>query len=156
MKTRAHIGLALFAISSLGIITASAEDAPSGLSALITPATNHVSTLSHLEFSVVVTNGSPTNATIHPWILKNGLGTVVIFNAQGLMIPYHPEPPFITKPPTLAERAAEPPQDLILKPGESYQLNYKLGEHFFQATPPGKYRAHGELIPSNEIEITVE
>ena len=156
MKTRTHIGLALFAIFSLGIITASAEDAPSGLSALITPTTNHVSTLSHLEFSVVVTNGSPTNATIHPWILKNGLGTVVIFNAQGLMMPYHPEPPFITKPPTLAERAAEPPQDLILKPGESYSLKYKLGERFFMATPSGKYRARGNMIPSNDVEITVE
>ena len=156
MKTYTHIGLALFAIFSLGIITASAEDAPSGLSALITPATNHVSTLSHLEFSVVVTNGSPTNATIHPWILKNGLGTVQIFDARGLIMAYHPEPPFITKPPTPAGLAAEPPQDLVLKPGESYALRYKLGERFFHATPPGKYRAHGALIPSNEVEITVE
>ena len=71
-------------------------------------------------------------------------------------MPYHPEPPYITHLPTLAERAAEPPQDLILKPGESYSLKYKLGERFFQATPPGKYHARGYLIPSNDVEITVE
>jgi hypothetical protein len=156
MKTRTHIGLALFAIFSLGIITASAEDAPSGLSALITPTTNHVSTLSHLEFSVVVTNGSPTNATIHPWILKNGLGTVQIYDARGLIMAYSPEPPYITKPPTPAERAAEPPQDLILKPGETYSLKYKLGERFFLPTPSGKYHARGHLIPSNDVEITID
>ena len=152
MKTLAHIGLALFAIFSLGTITASAEDAPSGLSAHITAATNSVSTLSGLEFSVVITNSAATNITIHPWILKNGLGTVVIFNAQGRMMPYHPILPIMTKPLT----NAEPPQDLVLKPGESYALKYKLGERFFMATPPGKYQARGHLVPSNEVEITIE
>ena len=152
MKTLTHIGLALFAIFSLGTVTASAEDVPSGLSAYITAATNRVSTLSGLEFSVVVTNSATTNIIIHPWILKNGLGTVVVFNAQGLMMPYHPKPPIMTNPLTLAE----PPSDLALKPGESYGLKYKLGDRFFMATPPGKYRARGNIIPSNVVEITVE
>ncbi len=156
MKTLTHIGLALFAIFSLSIITVSAEDAPSGLSAHITPATNRVSTLSHLEFSVFITNSGPTNVTIHPWILKNGLGTVQILDARGLIMAYHPEPPLISKPPTRAEVAAEPPHDLVLKPGEFYALKYRLGEHFFMATPQGKYRARGALIPSNEVEITLE
>ena len=150
MKTYTHIGLALFAIFSLGIITASAEDSPSGLSAYIATATNRVSTLSHLEFSVAVTNSSPTDVTIHPWILKNGLGTVQIFDARGLIMAYHPEPP------KGVELAAGPPHDLVLKPGESYALKYKLGEHFFHAMPPGKYHARGHLIPSNDVEITVE
>ena len=133
-----------------------AKPASSGLSAHITPATNRVSTLSHLEFSVVVTNSGPINVTIHPWILKNGLGTVQIIDARGLIMAYHPEPPLITKPPTRAELAAETPHDLVLKPGESYALKYKLGEHFFHATPSGNYRARGALIPSNEVEITLE
>jgi hypothetical protein len=130
--------------------------AQTNLSAYITTATNRVSTLSHLEFSVVVTNGSLTNARIHPWIMKNGLGTVQIYDARGLIMAYYPEPPYITKPPTRAELAAEPPIDLVLKPGEFYALRYKLGERFFLPTPSGKYRARGALIPSNEVEITVE
>ena len=152
MKTLTHIGLALFAIFSLGTVTASAEDVPSGLSAYITAATNRVSTLSGLEFSVVVTNSATTNIIIHPWILKNGLGTVVVFNAQGLMMPYHPKPPIMTNPLTHAEL----PRDLALKPGESYGLKYKFGDRFFMATPPGKYRARGNIIQSNDVEITVE
>src|ERR1035441_454758 len=156
MKTLTYIGLAIAAIFLLGAITVSAKDAPSGLSAYITPTTNRVSTLSHLEFSVVITNSGPTNVTIHPWILKNGLGTVQIFDARGLIMAYLPEPLFITHPPTRAEIAAELPSDLILKPGESYTLKYKLGEHFVMATPPSKYRARGYLIPSNDVEITVE
>ena len=95
MKILTHIGLALFAIFSLGTVTASAEDVPSGLSAYITAVTNRVSTLSGLEFSVVVTNSATTNIIIHPWILKNGLGTVVIFNARGLKMAYHPKPPIM-------------------------------------------------------------
>jgi hypothetical protein len=156
MKTYTHIGLALFAIFSLGAITVWAEDAPSGLSARITPATNHVSTLSHLDFSVVITNSGPTNVTIHPWILKNGLGTVQIFDARGLIMAYQPEPPFTIKPPTRAELAAEPPSDLVLKPSESYALKYKLGDRFFLPAPSGKYQARGALIPSNVVELTVE
>jgi hypothetical protein len=105
-----------------------------------------------LEFSVVVTNSTPTNVTIHPWILINGLGTVVIFNAQGLMMAYHPKPPVMTNPLTHAGT----PSDLDIKPGESYALKYKLGDRFFMATPPGKYQARGNIIPSNTIEITVE
>ncbi len=156
MKALTHIGIALFAIFSLGTITVSAEDAPSGLSARITPATNHVSTLSHLEFSVVITNSGPTNVTIHPWILKNGMGTVQIYDSKGLIMGYLPEPPFMAKPLTRAQLAAQPPTDLVLKPGESYSLEYKLGDHFMMATPPGKYLARGYIILSNEVEITIE
>ena len=141
--------------SSSATPQAQAEAASSGLSAHITPATNRVSTLSHLEFSVVVTNSGPTDVTIHPWILKNGLGTVQILDARGMIMAYHPEPPIISTP-TSADLAAETPHDLVLKPGESYALKYKLGELFFHATPPGSYRARGALIPSNEVEITLE
>ena len=156
MKTYTHIGLALLAILSLGMASVSAEDAPSGVSAHITAATNRVSTLSGLEFSVVITNSAATNVTIHPWILINGLGTVAIYDAKGLIMAYHPKLPFISKPPTRAEIDAKPPSDLILSPGESYALKYKLGDRFFMATPPGKYRARGQFMPSNEVEITIE
>ena len=156
MKTYTHIGLALLAIFSFGMASVSAEDAPSGVSAHITAATNRVSTLSGLEFSVVITNSAPTNVTIHPWILINGLGTVAIYDAKGLIMAYHPKPPYITKPPTRAEIFAGPPRDLVLKPGESYALKYKLGDRFFLPTPSGKYRARGEFMPSNEVEITIE
>jgi hypothetical protein len=156
MKTYTHIGLALLAIFSFGMASVSAEDAPSGVSAHITAATNRVSTLSGLEFSVVITNSAPTNVTIHPWILINGLGTVTIYDAKGLIMAYHPKPPYITKTPTRAEIDAKPPSDLILSPGDSYALKYKLGDRFFMATPPGKYRARGAIIPSNEVEITIE
>lgn len=154
MKKLTYIGLALSAMFSLGTINASAAEAPSGLSAHITPATNRVGTLSHLEFSVVVTNSGPTDRTIHPWILKNGLGTVAIFDAQGVRRVYTPEPTL--KGPNRTELAPEPPADLVLKPGESYSFKYKLGERFTMPTPPGVYRARGRLIPSNEAEITVE
>ena len=125
-------------------------DAASGVSAHITAATNRVSTLSGLEFSVVITNSAPTNVTIRPWILLNGLGTVTIYDAKGLIMAYHP------KPPTGVAISAGPPRDLILKPGESYALKYKLGDRFFLPTPSGKYRAHGAIIPSNEVEISIE
>ena len=108
--------------------------------------------MSGLEFSVVVTNSATTNIIIHPWILKNGLGTIVVFNAQGLMMAYHPK--LLTMTNLLAD--AEPPRDLTLKPSESYGLKYKFGDRFFMATPPGKYRARGNIIPSNDVEITVE
>jgi hypothetical protein len=125
-------------------------DAASGVSAHITAATNRVSTLSGLEFSIVFTNSAPTNVTIHPWILINGLGTVAIYDEEGLIIPYRP------KPPTGAAIRAGQPRDLILKPGESYALEYKLGDEFLKATPPGKYRARGQFMPSNEVEITID
>jgi hypothetical protein len=125
-------------------------DVPSGVSAHITAATNRVSTLSGLEFSVVITNSAPTNITIHPWILINGLGTVTMYDANGLIMAYRP------KPPTSVSISSGPPRDLILKPGESYALKYNLGDQFFKATPPGKYRARGTLMPSNELEITIE
>lgn len=124
--------------------------AASGVSAHITAATNRVSTLSGLEFSVAITNSAPTNVTIHPWILINGLGIVTMYDAGGLIMVYHP------KPPTGVAISAGPPRDLILKPGESYALKYKLGDQFFKATPPGKYRARGQFMPSNEVEITIE
>ena len=156
MKTNTPIGLALIAIFSLGTASLSAEAAPSGVSAHITAATNRVSTLSGLEFSVVITNTAPTNVTIHPWILINGLGTVTIYNANGLIMAYLPTPAFVAKTPTRAELDARPPSDMILGPGESYALKYKLGDRFFMPTPPGKYRARGSLIPSNEVEIKIE
>jgi len=155
MKKYTHIGLALIAIFSLGIASASADDAPLGLSAHITAATNRVSTLRDLEFSVVITNSAPTNVTIHPWILKNGLGTVAVYDAKGLIMAQRPEPHLLTKPLTRAEIDAEPPHDLVLKSGESYALKYKLGA-YMHAIPPGKYVAREEFIPSNEVEITVE
>lgn len=156
MKRFTHTGVALITIFSLSVVTALADDTPSGLSAHIATATNRVHTLSHLEFSVTVTNSGPTNITINPWILKNGLGTVQIYDARGMIMAYQPEPPFTTKSPTPAERAAEPPQSFVLKPGEFYALKYRLGEHFFQTIPSGIYRARGFLVPSNQIEITVE
>ena len=63
---------------------------------------------------------------------------------------YHP------KPPTGVAISAGTPRDLILKPGEFYALKYKLGDRFFLPTPSGKYRAHGAIIPSNEVEISIE
>jgi hypothetical protein len=125
-------------------------DAASGLSAGITAATNRVSTLNGLEFSVVITNSVLTNVTIHPWNLINGLGTVTMYDAEGLLMAYRPNPP------TRIANSAEPPRDFILKPGESYALKYRLGDQFFKATPPGKYRARGLFMPSNEVEITIE
>jgi hypothetical protein len=127
-----------------------------GLSAYITPVTNLVSTLRDLEFSVVITNIAPTNVTIHPWILINGLGTVTVYDARGaIMAQQPPVHPFMTMPPTRAEIAAEPPSNLVLKPGESYSLKYKLGDYMI-ATPPGKYLAREAFIPSNDVEITIE
>lgn len=125
-------------------------EAASGVSAHITAVTNRVSTLSGLEFSIVITNSAPTNVTIHPWILINGLGTVAVYDAKGLIMAYRP------KPPTGAAISAGPPRDLILKPGESYALKYKLGDQFLKDTPSGKYRARGLFMPSNEVEITVD
>jgi len=122
--------------------------AESGVSAYITAATNHVSTLSGLEFSVVITNSALTNVTIHPWILINGLGTVAIYDSKGMLVPYQP-------PSSVAPTAGEP-RDLALKPGETYALKYKLGDHFLRATPSGKYLARGQFIPSNEVEISIE
>jgi hypothetical protein len=59
------------------------------------------------------------------------------------------------KPPALAEVAAEPPSELVLKPGESYKLKYKLGA-YIHAIPPGRYVAREGFIPSNDVEITIE
>jgi len=71
-------------------------------------------------------------------------------NSYGLIMAYHP------KPPTGVAISAGPPRDLILKSGESYAFKYKLGDNFFKATPPGKYRARGQFMPSNEVEISIE
>jgi hypothetical protein len=156
MKTHTHIGLALLAILSLGVASVSAEDAPSGLSAHITAATNRVSTLRDLEFSVVITNSASTNITIQPWILINGLGTISVFDAKRLIMAQRPELHLKgPKPPTRAELDAEPPSELVLKPGESYALKYKLGA-YIHTIPPGKYVAREGYIPSNEVEITIE
>jgi predicted small lipoprotein YifL len=130
-------------------------DAASGLSAHIAAATNRVSTLRDLEFSIVINNGTPTNVTIHPWTLINGLGTVTVYDAKGLILAQLPEPHFVTKPPTRAGIDAKPPSDLVLKPGESYALKYKLGA-YIHAIPPGRYVAREGFIPSNDVEITIE
>ena len=155
MRTYTHVGLALLAILSLGIAFASAANPPSGLSAHITAATNRVSTLRDLEFSVVITNSASTNTTIHPWILINGLGTVSVYDAKGLIMAPRAEPHFLTNSPTQAEISARPPSDLVLKSGQSYALKYKLGA-YMHAIPPGEYVARGGFIPSNEVEITIE
>jgi hypothetical protein len=154
MKNLVCVGLASLAIFALGTLAASAGDTPSGLIAHIAPTTNRVSSLSHLEFSVFITNSGPTNVTIHPWVLKNGLGTVIIFDARGLIMAYQPPRPVI--PRTLAELEKQPPLDLVLMPSQTYALKYKLGDHFSLATPPGKYQARGDSIPSNEVEIIIE
>jgi len=156
MKRYTRIGLSLLAILSIGVASVSANDAPSGLSAHITAATNRVSTLRDLEFSVVITNSASTNITIHPWILRNGLGTISLFDAKGLIMAQRPELHSRgLKTPTRAELEAKPPSDLVLKPGESYTLKYKLGA-YLHAIQPGKYVAREGFIPSNEVEITVE
>ncbi len=73
-----------------------------------------------------------------------------MFAANGLIMAYRP------KPPTSVAISAGLPRDLILKPGESYAFKYNLGDQFFKATPLGKYRARGMLMPSHEVEITIE
>src|SRR6185369_11759601 len=72
-----------------------AEYKQTNLSAFITAATNRVSTLRNLDFTVVITNIAETNVVINPWILKNGLGTISIFDASGLIMAQRPEPPLL-------------------------------------------------------------
>jgi hypothetical protein len=79
-----------------------------------------------------------------------------MFDAKGLVMAQRPElHPMGPKTPSRAEVDAKPPYDLVLKPGESYSLKYKLGA-YIHAIQPGKYVAREGFIPSNEVEITVE
>ena len=148
MKTYTHIGLALLAIFSLGIASVSAEDAPSGLSAHITAATNHVSTLSGLEFVVVLTNSGPINVTIYPFAIAHLEQTIAVFSPSGRFLVQKPKP-----------ISAEDAVERVLKPGESFTFTNKLSDRFAPTIDGirGKYHARcGGQIPSNEVEITVE
>jgi hypothetical protein len=166
MKTFTHISLALFAILSIGTTISLAEDDKSvlaaflspapGLSVLISPTTNRVTTLRDLEFSVVITNSGSTNVTIYPRMLVNGVGTIEVFNRQGMMITQHPHPRFFS-PTSRPQIDTETPNEHILKPKEAFLFTYKLSVgDYFDATPKGKYRAKGGWFPSNEVEFTIE
>jgi hypothetical protein len=148
MKTRTYIGIALFAIVSLGMTTASAGDIPSGLSAHISPATNQVSTLAGLEFTVVLTNSGPTNVTIYPFAISHLEQTIAVFSPSGSFLVQKPKP-----------ISTEDSIQRVLKPGESFTFTNKLSDEFSPTIDGirGKYHARcGGHIPSNEVEITVE
>jgi hypothetical protein len=150
MKTYTHIGLALLATLSLGVATASADGTPSGLSAHISAATNRVSTLRGLEFSVVLTNSGPTNVTIYPRIFIHGEQTIAVFNPQGRFL--------VQKPKSISLSDMEP-MERVLKSGESFTFTNKLSDEFAPTIDGirGKYHARfGGHTPSNEVEITVE
>ena len=151
MRTYTHIGIVIFAILSMAVVSASGEDAPSGLSAYITAATNRVSTLRGLQFEVVITNTGPTNVIINPWFLIHDLRTVKVFDSKGLWIPQSPAHFYSSLPP----RDGIPATSRILKPGESFALKYKLAI-LIRDTPPGKYLAREGSLTSNTIEITIE
>jgi hypothetical protein len=148
MKTSTHIGIALLAILSLGMTTASAEDIPSGLSAHISAATNRVSTLRGLEFTVVLTNSGLTNVTIYPFAIAHLEQTIAVFSPSGRFLVQKPKP-----------ISAEDAVERVLKPGESFTFTNKLSDGFAPTIDGirGKYHARcGGHIPSNEVEITVE
>src|SRR5579875_11092 len=92
MKTSTHIGITLLAILSIGMTTAPAEEIPSGLSAHISPATNRVSTLAGLEFTVVLTNSGPTNVTIYPFAFAHLEQTIAVFSPSGRFLVQKPKP----------------------------------------------------------------
>src|ERR1035438_5227180 len=92
MKTHTQIGLALIAILSLGVATASADGTPSGLSAHISAATNRVSTLRGLEFTVVLTNSGLTNVTIYPFAIAHLEQTIAVFSPSGSFLVQKPKP----------------------------------------------------------------
>ena len=148
MKTTTRIALALIAILSLGVATASAGGTPSGLSAHISTVTNRVGRLSGLEFLVVLTNSGPTNVTIYPDCYVYGHSTITVFDPQGRMLTQRPG----HLPRTALDSRA-------LKPGESFTFTNKLGDIILYpgAVSSGKYRArYGGPEPSNEVEITME
>jgi hypothetical protein len=150
MKTSTRISIALFAILSLGVAAASAADVPSGLSAHISAATNRVSTLRSLEFTVVLTNSGPTNVTIYPRIFIHGEQTIAVFNPQGRFL--------VQKPKSISLSDMEP-MERVLKSGETFTFTNTLSDETIPPTDgnPGKYHARfGGHTPSNEVEITVE
>jgi len=125
------------------------------LSAHITAATNRVSTLRDLEFTVVITNIATTDVIINPWILINGLGTIEVFNTQGMMVVQLPHPHFIS-PTSRPQIDTTTPNERVLTPGEIFTFTYKLSVGDYFNVIPGKYRAREGLISSNEFEITIE
>jgi len=126
------------------------DGAPSGLSAHISAATNRVSSLSGLEFLVVITNSGPTDATIYPRIFVHGEQTIAVSNPQGRFLVQRPKP--------MSGLDMEP-MERVLKSGGSFTFTNKLSDETIPPTDgnPGKYHARfGGQIPSNEVEITVE
>jgi hypothetical protein len=148
MKTHTQIGLTLISILSLGVVTASADGTPSGLSAHISAATNRVSTLRGLEFTVVLTNSGLTNVTIYPFAITHLEQTIAVFSPSGRFLVQKPKP-----------ISAEDAIERVLKPGESFTFTNKLSDEFAPTIDGirGKYHARcGGAIPSNDVEITVE
>jgi hypothetical protein len=148
MKTTTLISIASLAILSSGMTIASAEDIPSGLSAHISVATNRVSTLAGLEFTVFLTNSGPTNVTIYPFAFAHLEQTIAVFSPSGRFLVQKPKP-----------ISTEDAIQRVLKPGETFTFTNKLSDEFAPSIDgiSGKYHARfGGHIPSNEVEITVE
>ena len=89
-------------------------------------------------------------------MLVNGLGTIKVFNMQGMMITQHPHPRFFS-PTSHPQIDTVTPNEQVLKPKQVFLFVYKLSVgDYLSATPKGKYRVKGGWFPSNEIEITIE
>lgn len=162
MRTIAHLGLVLISTLLFGAASASADGSPSGLSAHISTATNRVSTLSGLQFLVVLTNNGPTNVTIFPDCFIYGTSTIALLDSQGSALVQRPrhEPPTV-----LDSRPLKPGEsftftnklsDVILHPGHGAEGPYEEAAGGRRASP-GKYHArYGGPDSSNVVEITIE
>jgi len=145
--------------------TAIGQILPSSLSAHIATATNRVSTLNGLEFTMVITNVSTTNITFDPWVLEVvHCSSIHIMTENGRMLMQGGGMPIQSRPKTRLEWDAEH-APVLLKPGETHVVTFKLDpyrdyenhlDYIHHSVPPGKYRARLAFIPSNEVEIKVE
>jgi hypothetical protein len=162
MRTIKHLGFVIIAIIPFVVTSAVADGSPSGLAAHISTATNRVSALSGLEFSIVLTNNGPTNVTIFPDCFIYGTSTIALLDPQGGELVQRPrhEPPTV-----LDSRPLKPGEsftftnklsDVILHPGHGAERPYEEVAGSRRASP-GKYHArYGGPDSSNVVEITIE
>ncbi|MBW2454856.1 MAG: hypothetical protein JRI68_10110 [Deltaproteobacteria bacterium] len=126
---------------------ATSAPAAAGLQAVVSPDGAEFPSSQAGTLTVTIRNDGAEPATLQMDILRSGILSLDVFDADGKRIPTIPPPMPLT--PEEMKRAQE-----TLPPGQSRKLTYTL--HMFSPQlPPGQYTVRMRGMPSNAARFTI-
>jgi hypothetical protein len=138
-------------LSLLVLIMVSADSsAESGakLTARISAKITKVKSIDNLQVTVVISNDGSANGAFNVCGINSPITALEVRNALGE--PMSPVPPSIPRPPKYPGE-----YDHVLKPGETYLVNYTL-RMFDSELPDGHYTVHLREPRSNDLAFVIE